>query len=135
MATCPCRSSTQHGPVGTACGGSPGCSISNTDSTLAFRRSGTGVTKKACSFPDRGGRKALGLRLFVRSSRVLCCGFAVAVGSSRVFFGLCSLAMCMKVRGLQVMMRCSHMVCCCLVMMIDGRMGCLCSHERFPFLK
>lgn len=48
--------------------------------------------QKGRSFPVRGGRKSLRLRLFVRSSRV--------------------------VRG-------------CLMMMLDGRMGCLGSHEKF----
>ena len=48
-----------------------------------------------------------------------------------MLFGLCRLAMCKKVCGLQVVMRSSRVVRGCLMMMLDGKMGCLGSHEKF----
>lgn len=69
--------------------------------------------------------------MFVRGRSVLRCHFAVSVSRRRVLFGLCHLVMRVKVRGLQVVVRCCRMVRGRLMVMLNSGVGWFGGHEKF----
>ena len=70
------------------------------------------------------------VRIQMRGGGVLLRFLTVIVCRARVFFRFFMLAMLMKVRGLQVVVRSGGMVCSGLVMMLSGGMGRVGSHKR-----